>query len=177
MDENVWCVHLKFLFENRRNAQFSLVGRWRLAPSTHAALTRREQRTQDKESWKGGEKAAATSQDYVGSPGRRWMCWDIYTCVHTHIWMCKHYFILLSCVYVHLLVNEPEIIPITLWLLLAHFKIAGVMINLEAKSLLLLDHVKTEVSYLLLQVAVCSGPHHPQGMGRPWWEEEGVRWR
>lgn len=38
-------------------------------------------------------------------------------------------------------------------------EIAGVMIYQEAKSLLLADHVKTEVSYLLLQIAVLlSGP-------------------
>lgn len=60
---------------------------------------------------------------------------------------------------------------------MAHFKIAGVMINQEVKPFQLLDHVKTEVSYLLLQIAVLlSGPHHPQGMGSPWWKEEGVRW-
>lgn len=47
------------------------------------------------------------------------------------------------------------------------------MIHQEAKSLLLADYVKTEVSYLLLQIAVLLSPpressHHPQGMGSPW---------
>lgn len=59
-------------------------------------------------------------------------------------------------------------------------EIAGVMIHQKAKCLLLADHVKTEVSYLLQIAGLLSGlresSHHPQGMGRPWEKGEGVRW-
>lgn len=63
--------------------------------------------------------------------------------------------------------NSLEIILITLLLLLALFTLetAGMMINQEAKSFLLLNYVKTEVSFLGWREG---GSHPAESMGSPW---------